>query len=49
MLVKEITLLIKKKATMMGQPINPEIKIAISLRFLAAGNSHESPPISSPQ
>ena len=43
MLVKVITPLITKKSTMMCQPIDPEIKIAITLRFLATGESYESP------
>ena len=42
MLVKEITPLITKKTAMMRQPIDPEIKIAITLRFLATGESYES-------
>ena len=41
--VKEITPLITKKSTMMRQPIDPETKIAITLRFLATGESYESP------
>ena len=41
--VKEITPLITKKSTMMRQPIDPEIKIAMTLRFLATGESYESP------
>ena len=42
MLVKEITPLITKKTTMVRQLIGPEIKIAITLRFLATGESYES-------
>ena len=42
MLVKEIAPLITKKTTMMRQPIDPEIKIVITLRFLATGESYES-------
>ena len=37
MLVKEITPLITKETTMMRQPIDLEIKIVITLRFLATG------------
>ena len=43
MLVKEITPLITEKTAMMRQPIDPEIKITITLRFLATGESYESP------
>ena len=46
MLIKEIAPLIIKKITMTRQPIDPEIKIAVTLRFLATGESYE---ISSPQ
>ena len=42
MLVKEIAPLITKKTTMMRQPIDPEIKIAISNWFLATGESYKS-------
>ena len=42
MLVKEIPPLITKKPTMMRQPIDPEIEIAITLRFLATGESYEN-------
>ena len=42
MLVKEIAPLITKKTTMMRQPIDPEIKIAITVMFLANGESYES-------
>ena len=42
MLVKEVAPLITKKLTMMFQPIDPEIKIAITLRFLASAESYES-------
>ena len=42
MLVKGIAPLITKKTTMMRQPIDPEIKIAITLRFLATGGSYVS-------
>ena len=41
MLVKEIASLITKKTAMMRQLI-PEIKIAITLKFLATGESYES-------
>ena len=37
MLVKEIAPVITKKTAMMHQPIDPEIKIAVTLRFLATG------------
>ena len=43
MLVKVITPLIAEKSTMMRYPIDPQIKIAITLRFLATGESYESP------
>ena len=42
MLVKEIPPLITKKPSMMRQPIDPEIEIAITLRFLATGESYEN-------
>ena len=42
MLVKEIAPLIPKKTTMMRQPIDPEIKIVVTLRFLVTGESYES-------
>ena len=42
MLVKEIAPLITKKTTMMRQPTDPAIKIAITLRFLATGESYGS-------
>ena len=42
MLVREIAPFITKKTTMIRQPIDPEIKIAITLRFLATGESYES-------
>ena len=42
MLVKEIAPLITKKAIMTSQPIDPEIKIVVTLRFLATGGSYES-------
>lgn len=42
MLIEEITPLITKKTTMMRKPIDPEIKLAITLRFLATGESYES-------
>ena len=42
MFVKEIAPVITKKTTMMRQPVDPEIKIAITLRFLATGESYES-------
>ena len=42
MFVKEIPPLITKKPTMMRQPIDPEIKIAITLRFLATGEPYEN-------
>ena len=42
MLVKEVAPLITKKFTMMRQPTGPEINIAITLRFLASGESYES-------
>ena len=42
MLVKGIAPLITKKTSMMRQPIDPEIKIAITLRFLATGESYVS-------
>ena len=41
-LVKEIAPLITKQTTMMRKPIDPEIKLAITLRFLATGESYES-------
>ena len=40
--VKEIVTLVTKKTTMMHQPIDPEIKIAITARFLATGELYES-------
>lgn len=42
MLVEEIGPLVTKQTTMMRQPIDPEVKIAITLRFLATGESYES-------
>ena len=42
MLVKEIVPLIMKKTTMMCQPIDPEIKISITVKFLATGELYES-------
>ena len=42
MLVKWIAPFITKKTTIMRQPIDPEVKIAITLRFLATGESYES-------
>ena len=42
MLVKEIAPFITKKTTMMRQPTDPAIKIAITLRFLATGESYGS-------
>ena len=42
MLLKEITPLITKETTMMRQPIDPKIKIVITLRFLATGELYES-------
>ena len=42
MLIKEIARLITKKTTMMRQPTDPAIKIAITLRFLATGESYGS-------
>ena len=42
MLVKEIAPPITKKATMMRQLIDPDIKIVITLRFLVTGESYES-------
>ena len=42
MLVKEIAPLITNKNTMMPQPIDPEIKTTITLRFLATGESYGS-------
>ena len=42
MLVKETAPLITEKTTMMRLPIDPEIKIAITWRFLATGESYES-------
>ena len=42
MLVKEIAPLITKKTTMMRQPTDPAMKIAITLRFLATGESYGS-------
>ena len=42
MFVKEIVPLITKKTAMMRQPIYPGIKIAITLRFVATGESYES-------
>lgn len=42
MLVNEIAPIITKKTTLMRRPIDPEIKLAITLRFLATGESYES-------
>ena len=42
MLVKEIVPLIMKKTTMMCQPIDPEIKISITVKFLATGELYKS-------
>lgn len=42
MLVKEIAPLITKQTTIMRRPIDPEVKLAITLRFLATGESFES-------
>ena len=42
MLVKKIAALITKKTTKLRQPIDPEIKITVTLRFLATGESYES-------
>ena len=41
-LVKEIATLITKQTTMMRKPIDPEIKLAITLRFLTTGEPYES-------
>ena len=41
MLVKEIAPLITKKTSMIRQPIDPEIKMAITLRFLVTGESYK--------
>ena len=52
MLVKKIAALITKKTTMLRQPIDPEIKIAVTLRFLATGivwSYKSNVPISIPQ
>ena len=42
MLVKEIAPLITKKTTMIRQLIDLEIKIVITLKFQATGESYES-------
>ena len=42
MLENEIAPFMTIKTTMMRQPINPEIKIAITLRFLATAESYKS-------
>ena len=51
MLIDEIGPLITKKSTSLRKPIDPEANLAITLRFLATGESHESPfvPVQSPQ
>ena len=42
MLVEEVGPKITKQTTMMRAPISPEEKLAITMRFLAAGESYES-------
>ena len=42
MLIEKVGPLITKQSTIMRKPIDPEVKIAIILRFLATGESYES-------